>query len=1369
MARPRIDLRFTAPSAAALLVAALCATAAPVAVAQTFIPQGPSPSFGPTTIIQSGDAPPNGTVSGGVQAVITDPGDPDTMYLGGVNGGVWVTRNAGASWTPLSDNQRSLSIASLAFDPTDASRRTLIAGVGLTSNGFVGNGDVASRGGPRIGILYSNTGGASWSELGGATLAGKSIVGVAARGSTILAAAAEPHDAAAAGGLFISNDRGANFQPVTLGSGGGTAAVTSLAADPANQSNFYAAVNSTVVSDRGVYFSNNMGAGWTKGLDLAPGQIARLAAGPASSVVAGIYDGSGKLVALKLSKSGGAAGSWIDLAVPNTNPGGQASTNLAVAVDRDNPNIVYVAGDRTESGSTATAFRVTLQPGGGSVAETLTDQGTSNGSTTHADARAFAFDSSGRLIMVGDGGVYVRSNPQGNNGAWTGLNTSGLQPREGYTVAFDAISKRLVIAAQDTGTAFQDRPGSQSYTAIGQGDGVNAVVNDKTYSDHSALYTSAQNLGPLVRQTVNAQGRTVASTTFETTKDQPGVLNFEDDDFTERSDPDGPLNQLPFSSKIVLNKVDPTRIAFGTNYAYTTIDEGASSTNLELLNLGTAGTRIGPITALAYGTSDNINALLAGSGPASAGDPGRLFLSTTGAAGSLTPLTAYDGGTPSSVVFDQRTQARFFVADTATLKGSTDTGASFTDLTSNLAPLNIIRPTSLEFIANNGVNALLVGGLSNVVNGQSPVAAADSDGAGALSGWRAFGFGLPNAIVNQLVYNPSVDVLAVNLFGRGAWLLYDVTAYFPTATVLRFGLADNDSAPPESILTNGVYASRDLEKVGTGTLTIAGTTRYSGTTSVLGGQLAANGNLSSSSDLFVGPGGTLGGTGIVPTTVVAGTLGPGNSIGTITVNGNLTFNPGSIYQVEVAGTTADRTNVTGTATLAGTTQALFAPGALSRSYTILSAAGGLNGSFQNLTSAGLPGFLSPSLSYGATDVSLNLQSAMTATPGLAGNQLSVARALDTAFNAGPGLDAMPGLFGLSAGQLPAALELLSGDNASVGQSMAFTAGGQFAALLANRATTRRAEEQSAWLAGCAAPGATACDAESGPRNWSAWGTAFGGAQWLNADPVAGSNAAQQTIGGGAFGGDYRVGPQTLLGIAVGLSGSNYWVGATGANGRATGVHVGLYGQHDWRSLYVNAALAYSRFDGSAIRPIAGIGTTETAKSYAISSQLAGRVEVGRPFEVARFEGGALGLTPFAAVQPAVLWTPGIAESSVTATGAPGVFALNYQPQATGSLPTFLGVQLDATTELDSRPLTGWIRASWVHEFLTSRSVTAGFTVLPGSSFTVDGARAASDAARFDFGVKYAVGSQTSLFANGNVELSNRGQSLAGMVGLRVVW
>jgi uncharacterized protein with beta-barrel porin domain len=243
----------------------------------------------------------------------------------------------------------------------------------------------------------------------------------------------------------------------------------------------------------------------------------------------------------------------------------------------------------------------------------------------------------------------------------------------------------------------------------------------------------------------------------------------------------------------------------------------------------------------------------------------------------------------------------------------------------------------------------------------------------------------------------------------------------------------------------------------------------------------------------------------------------------------------------------------------------------------------------------------------------------------------------------------------------------------------------------------------------------------------------------------------------------------VLGVALGLSDNNYSVGATGANGRATGFHAGLYGMHDWNGFYANGALAYSRFDGNSTRPIAGIGTTETAKSSAIANQFAARLEVGRPFEFSDQPGTRLAVTPFAAFQPVFLWTPAVSESSVTATGQPGVFALNYQAQNTTSLPTFLGAQFDATTQLGGRPFSAWLRAAWVHEFNTYRGVTAGFAVLPGTSFAVDGAKAASDAARFDLGVRYDVGSQTSLFLNGSTELSWRGQTIAGTAGLRIVF
>ena len=206
------------------------------------------------------------------------------------------------------------------------------------------------------------------------------------------------------------------------------------------------------------------------------------------------------------------------------------------------------------------------------------------------------------------------------------------------------------------------------------------------------------------------------------------------------------------------------------------------------------------------------------------------------------------------LVFDDRHAARYYVADGTKLWTNVDatTNTTFLDISPNLAPLNLTRPTAVEFISHNGVNALLVGALSTVAGSASPLAVADSPTPDQLVNWRRFGNGIPNTIIGQLSYNPTYDVLAVGTFGRGAFLLYDVTTYFDSATRLVYGAADNDSNPDAVWLTG----NRPLEKVGTGTLTIAGTATYTGSTTVTGGTLLANGSLASSSGLTVGPDGT---------------------------------------------------------------------------------------------------------------------------------------------------------------------------------------------------------------------------------------------------------------------------------------------------------------------------------------------------------------------------------------------------------------------------------------------------------------------------------------------------------------------------------
>src|SRR6516225_5430419 len=145
------------------------AAVAQLQVNQKFVTQGPAPSFGPLFTVQSGDAPPNGGVAGAVGPVVADPLDPNTLFVGTPWGGIWKTTDGGTTWKALTDKQASLSIASLAYDPMDPTRNTLIAGTGLTANGTVCSAGACfftGSGGLRNGLVYSQDGGNTWTSLG---------------------------------------------------------------------------------------------------------------------------------------------------------------------------------------------------------------------------------------------------------------------------------------------------------------------------------------------------------------------------------------------------------------------------------------------------------------------------------------------------------------------------------------------------------------------------------------------------------------------------------------------------------------------------------------------------------------------------------------------------------------------------------------------------------------------------------------------------------------------------------------------------------------------------------------------------------------------------------------------------------------------------------------------------------------------------------------------------------------------------------------------------------------------------------------------------------------------------------------------------
>jgi outer membrane autotransporter protein len=590
-----------------------------------------------------------------------------------------------------------------------------------------------------------------------------------------------------------------------------------------------------------------------------------------------------------------------------------------------------------------------------------------------------------------------------------------------------------------------------------------------------------------------------------------------------------------------------------------------------------------------------------------------------------------------------------------------------------------------------------------------------------------------------------------------------------------------DTSGNNATLSGTISGPGSLTKIGAGTLVLSGTSSYTGATTVNAGTLSVNGDISSSSGLTVNNGGTLGGTGTVPSVIIAsgGTLAPGNSIGTITVSGNLTFNSGSTYAVEVSPTAADRTNVSGTATLAGTVQATFASGSyVAKQYTILTATGGRSGTtFSALTNTNLPAGFTDSLSYDTNDVFLNLTATLGAlsTGGLAGNQQNVANALDTFFNGGGTLPPnFVTIFGLTGGALTNALSQLSGEAATDAERGAFQMMTEFLDLMLDpfvdgRNSTGRGgaigfapDEQASLPPDTALAYAGVLKAPPKPamfdRRWSAWGTGFGGSNQTNGDPAAGTNNVTARNFGFAGGMDYHFTPDSVVGFALAGGGTNWGLAQGLGGGRSDAFQAGVYGITRFGPAYVAASLAFANhwMTTNRVAPLSDQLTANfNAQSYG------GRIEGGYRYAVLP----TIGVTPYAAVQAQSFHAPSYSESDLTGGG----FGLSYSAMNATDTRSELGARFDDLTMLGTMPLILRARAAWAHDWVSNPSLTAVFQALPGAAFTVNGAAPPKNSALASVGAELHITANWSLAAKFAGEFASGSQTYAGTGTLRYMW
>jgi len=651
---------------------------------------------------------------------------------------------------------------------------------------------------------------------------------------------------------------------------------------------------------------------------------------------------------------------------------------------------------------------------------------------------------------------------------------------------------------------------------------------------------------------------------------------------------------------------------------------------------------------------------------------------------------------------------------------------------------------------------------------------------GALGGNGQFAVNAGGGLINngtiggngQFTVNAGGGFINNNMFGddslltvaAGGSFVNNGTVDTPLQWQLNSGNFTNNGAFNSSFANVGLAANAGTL---TGSVINGSLGQFSNTGTITGsvsnmGLFAQNGTITGDVTNM----GVLSGAGtIVGNLSNTGIVAPGNSIGTLTVAGNYSQS-GGVYQPEVnAARQSDLLKVTGTATIGAGSSLLVVPQtgiyAARTNYTLLNAAGGVNGTYASVASA-LP-FLQPSLSYDANNVYLSLQIGGFARGALTPNQAAVGAILDASVATATGdfATVIGALASLTAQQGQAAMNSISGQNYS-GFSSSMVQGIQlFLSNFAGQAGGSGSLGGSSRVA-LAEACDVACDGTV-PALWSAWGGALGG---LGTMSGGGANAGTLTYSAGGFAGglDRLVAQGLRVGVTAGYQNANQWVSGFSGAGNSNNFQAGLYANYSQDKVYADGIVGYAYSANQMWRSIVIPGLApRTAIGNTGANQFYGQVETGY-----RFDLGGLAdayVTPFARLQ-AYTGT----QNAFTETGA-GSLNFSVAQQTTNSLRSVLGAQLGGSMDLGWRDrLAMKVRLGWSHEYAdTARPVTASFAGAPVAPFTTYGVAPQRDGVVLGLAANTAVADATSIYLRYEGEVSGQDNAHAFTAGFRMTW
>jgi T5SS/PEP-CTERM-associated repeat protein len=483
----------------------------------------------------------------------------------------------------------------------------------------------------------------------------------------------------------------------------------------------------------------------------------------------------------------------------------------------------------------------------------------------------------------------------------------------------------------------------------------------------------------------------------------------------------------------------------------------------------------------------------------------------------------------------------------------------------------------------------------------------------------------------------------------------------------------------------------------------------------------------------IGPDGTLTGNGTIttPTLINNGTVapsGPGDTAGTLTLNGNYQQGPSGVLDTEIGGpqpSQADQLRINGSAKLDGTLDLTSmnnyhpSPG---NSYELISASGGLSGEFSNIADSANTNGLSRLDIYGPNGLLVTYL-----PPGLGVINLSTSTPLPATLNAGNLNAFLISLLDPNVEQLTAPFEIWF----SEATTQRFNIENRFDDIIAGSTgfasnvsyptpapTGKEVTEGKGVVAGKEIKEAPPSPLQTAPENrWGVWVTGFG--DFVNVDNESSIQGYNFTNGGVTIGVDYRLTDNVVIGLMGGYAHS--WTdlnpnGTTDVNTGWGGGYAGYFGQ----GLYIDGAIFGGADSFSTARAtFLGGSATGNSSGYVFSTFAAGGYD---------FHLGQLTIGPTAALQ--------YSSEEINSFTEHGSFVpLNVSSDIQDSLTTDLGFRGWYDVHFGQIGVRPFVRAAWEHEFLYSAlPISASLVNIPGPPATLFSPSLGRDSAIVNAGV-----------------------------------